>query len=72
MMLGFGNTIGPYQHLQFARIRAVEFGMPTVRVANTGVSAYFDPYGKIISKIELNTRGLKTHKLISNLNGTFF
>ena len=32
----FGNTIGPIQHFEFAKIRAVEFGIPVIRVANTG------------------------------------
>ena len=60
----FGNTIGPYQHLQFAKIRAVEFGISVARVANTGISAYFDPYGKMVSEIKLNEKGDTTNILI--------
>ena len=41
----FGNTIGPHQHFEFAKIRAVEFGTPVVRVANTGISGVINPYG---------------------------
>ncbi len=68
----FGDTIGPHQHLALAKIRAVEFGIPLVRVANTGISALISPYGKEIIKIPLNTKGVKTAKLISALDTTLY
>ncbi len=52
----FGISSGPYQHLAMARFSAAEYGMPLIRVANTGVSAIISPYGKILEKIDLNTR----------------
>lgn len=51
----FGNTTGPSQHLMANRSRIVEIGSPGVRVANSGISAFFDANGKISRKIDLNS-----------------
>ena len=49
----FGLTIGPHQHFHMARVRAVEEGIPMVRVANTGISGVIDQYGRIIDQTQL-------------------
>ena len=53
----FGKFSGPYQHLAQARFRAVEQGVPMIRVANTGVSAVIDARGGIVTSIPLGQGG---------------
>lgn len=68
----FGNTSGPYQHLSSAQLRAAEFGVPVLRVANTGVSAIIDPYGRLLHKLPYGKEGTMSAKLPHKAGGTFY
>lgn len=49
----FGNSIEPYQHMQLARMRAIETGRFLLRVTNTGLTGIVAPDGKIKSQAPL-------------------
>ncbi|MCA1960503.1 MAG: apolipoprotein N-acyltransferase [Desulfomonile sp.] len=53
----FGKTAAPYQHFQMARIRSIENRLSLIRCANTGISGAFDPAGRVIRSIPLDTEG---------------
>src|SRR5438094_784582 len=53
----FGHTEGPLQHLAMYPLRAVEHRTAVVRVANTGVSAFITPKGRIATSLGLFERG---------------
>ncbi len=68
----FGNSFGPSQHLDIARIRAAELGLPVVRAANTGISAIIDPFGRIIHQLPLNRAGIIDSRLPMALPKTLY
>lgn len=49
----FGCSSAPYQHLSMALFRAVEGRVALVRAANTGISAFIDPVGRIYKQTQL-------------------
>jgi apolipoprotein N-acyltransferase len=47
----YGDSTAPHQHLQIARMRALEAGRFEVRAANDGITAVIDPHGKISAQL---------------------
>ena len=68
----YGFTSGPFQHLAIARTRAVEEGLPLIRVANNGVSAIVDPYGRVLRHLELDSIGVLDSTLPRALSPTLY
>lgn len=68
----FGSTSGPLQHFHQARVRSVEEGLPLIRVANNGISAVIDSYGRVLSKLDLNIKGSIDSRLPLSIAPTVF
>jgi apolipoprotein N-acyltransferase len=49
----FGKTSGPYQHFSMTVFRAVENRRALARSANTGISGFIDPAGRVLASTEL-------------------
>lgn len=45
----FGDSHGPWQHMQIARMRAMEQGKPLLRATNNGVTAAVDEHGRYLA-----------------------
>lgn len=68
----FGTLTGPFQHAAQARLRAIEQGLPMVRVANTGVTAVYDARGRITASLPFGTQGHLDTALPGALPETFY
>src|ERR1700759_2162975 len=68
----FGISTGPYQHLQQARLRAIEQGLPLVRGANTGISAVIDPVGRTVASLGLGIEGILDASLPTAIPPTIY
>jgi len=68
----FGISTGPYQHMEQARMRAIELGLPLVRSANTGISAVVDPVGRTIASLGLGIEGVLDASLPAAIPPTIY
>lgn len=56
----FGTWTGPWQHAALARLRAIEQGLPLVRVANTGLTVVWDARGREVAALPFGEPGQLT------------
>jgi apolipoprotein N-acyltransferase len=56
----YGRSSAAYQHWQQASLRAVEEGRYLARAANTGISGFVDPYGRVLQASDLFTSAVMT------------
>ncbi len=75
----FGKTHGPFQHAQIAVFRAIENRIAIARCANTGVSMFIDPYGRVNKATKIFVRTTVIDRIPvnraeghSSLNRTFY
>jgi apolipoprotein N-acyltransferase len=67
------NTPGHKQHMNYARLRAVETRTWVARSANTGISCFIDPNGKVIDPQPYNTTAaIKLAVTTAGHSKTFF
>lgn len=68
----FGDTSGPRQHLDQARLRSIETGLPMARAANTGISALIDARGIYVERVSLYNSGAIDSPLPKALSPTLY
>jgi apolipoprotein N-acyltransferase len=68
----FGRSSAPWQHFSMAVFRAVETRRSLARAANTGVSGFVDPVGRISASLPLFETGYSTDDLPICSEQTFF
>lgn len=68
----FGKTSAPYQHLTMATFRAIENRVFIARAANTGISGFIDPAGRIIKQSGLFTEETLVGNIRLSRKKTFY
>ncbi len=68
----YGMSTGPWQHFLQSRIRAIEQGLPMIRVANTGISGIIDPYGRVLRSLSLGRSGVIDAPLPASIGKTIY
>ena len=68
----FDGSIGLAQHADHVRLRAVEEGLPLIRVANSGQTLLIDPLGRVTQSLPQEQIGLLDVVPANRLPGTIF
>jgi apolipoprotein N-acyltransferase len=59
----YGRSSAAYQHWEQASLRAIEQGRYLARAANTGISGFVDPYGRVLQKSNLFQSAVMSEEL---------
>jgi apolipoprotein N-acyltransferase len=68
----YGKSSGPFQHKEFAALRAIENRRTVVRCANGGVSCIINAVGETISETEMFTRTVLVGEVPLQTESTFY
>lgn len=68
----WGNTPGHIQHLNYARLRAIENRLQIARSANTGISCFINEFGEISEATKYWEEAVIEKDLYKNNNHTFY
>ncbi len=68
----YGNSSGPKQHVNQARYRAIEQGLPVVRTTSGGISGVIDTYGRQLGQKNLGEDGVLDARLPRPLAKTLY
>ena len=74
----FGESAAPYQFLSMSVFRAVENKIFIIRCANTGISCFIDPHGRIVKRLEdesgkdIFIRGILNGSIVPRKSNTLY
>jgi len=68
----FGNTAAPYQHAAHLVMRAIENRVGIARAANTGISEFVDPLGRVSHATRLGERTMVSGAVRTSNVRTFY
>ncbi len=68
----FGDTAAPAQHLEMARLRAIENHRYLLRSTNDGVTCIVNPYGRIVTRLPRHTQAVLVGRFDFVAGSTFY
>ena len=68
----FGRSAAPAQHAEMAICRAVENRTPLARCANSGISFFVDPYGRVLDRTDIFVEAMPVARLATGTGGSFY
>lgn len=68
----YGRSSAPYQHFAMATFRAVENRVAIARAANTGISGFIDPVGRILAQSDIFVEDALVYDIPVRTTATFY